>query len=99
MGKAPKKLRLAAKRKTKIVSHNDAGRQSRKQLQRSLSKKLQRQHNIAKRKRKQKLLRHHRKQLEQKKEADKEEAAVDAEESVSGGNSSTVVSCVDKTSS
>lgn len=66
MAKAPRKIRLAAKRKSKIVSHNDAGGQSRKQLQRSLSKKLQRKHDIAKRKRKLKLLRQREKKLDER---------------------------------
>ena len=57
MVKASRKNRTASQNKARITAHNDSGPANRKQLQRGLSKLLQKKHDVVKRKRNKKFAR------------------------------------------
>ena len=57
MVKATHKHRTAARNKRRITAHSDAGKASRKQLQKNLSRKFQKKLDVVKRKRRKKIAR------------------------------------------
>lgn len=66
MVKATHKHRTATRNKRRITAHSDAGKVSRKQLQKGLSKKFQKKLDVVKRKRRKKVAREARLRAEQR---------------------------------
>ena len=77
MVKATHKHRTAARNKRRITAHSDAGKASRKQLQKNLSRKFQKKLDVVKRKRHKKIARLTRERKEREAAAAKETAELE----------------------